>query len=306
MAIHQMAYENSIYSITIQDDVHESNPNPSRNCVVRRHEATLSAKLQIRNGLYVANPAHTMNTASLCCLLTLLLAMPAAAAEGDGISWSIISYVWASDTKVDLKADGTPIGGDTVSFNDLIDITDTSFQIFVEGGRSDGNWSAFVDVTYIETSDKFSAGPVLIKTNSEQWYIDAAIAYWPNGEAGGFNLFGGMRFTSLDDRFKFSLPALGMPLGTLKNDRSFTDLLLGARYRFDFNESWALHTRADYAFGDSEGILQVEALVRYAIGKNRKYAVLIGYRYKEAEFEDGGLEEDFEFKGPIAGFNFRF
>lgn len=248
-----------------------------------------------------------MNTASFCCLLTLLLAIPAAAAaEGDGISWSIISYVWASDTKVDLKADGTPIGGGTVSFNDLIDITDTSFQIFVEGSRSDGNWSAFVDLTYLETSDKFSAGPVLIKTNSEQWYIDAAIAYWPNGEAGGFNLFGGMRFTSLDDRFKFSVPAVGVPLGSLKNDRSFTDLLLGGRYRFDFNESWALHTRADYAFGDSEGILQVEALVRYAIGKNRKYAVLIGYRYKEAEFEDGGLEEDFEFKGPIAGFNFRF
>ena len=56
-------------------------------------------------GLYVANPAHTMNTTSLCCLLTLLLAIPAAAAEGDGISWSIISYVWAIDTKVDLKAD---------------------------------------------------------------------------------------------------------------------------------------------------------------------------------------------------------
>ncbi len=242
---------------------------------------------------------------AICCLLTLLLAVPATADNGS-INWSVISYVWASDTKVDLKADGTPIGGATVSFSDLLDITDTSFQIVVEGGRSDGNWSAFVDLTYLETSDKESVGPVLIKTDSEQWFIDAAVSYWPYGEAGGLSLFGGVRYTSLDDRYKFSLPAIGAPLGSLKNDRSFTDLLLGTRYRFDFNESWALITRGGYAFGDSEGILQLQAFVRYAVGKDRQHGVLIGYRYKDAEFEAGSLEEDFEFKGPVAGFNFRF
>ncbi len=135
---------------------------------------------------------------------------------------------------------------------------------------------------------------------------DAAIAYWPAGQAVGLNLFGGVRYTSLDDRFKFSIPAIGVPLGTLKNDRSFTDLLLGGRYRFDFNEFWALQTRADYAFGDSDGIFQVQAFVRYAVGKDRQNGVLFGYRYKEAEFEAGGLEEDYEYKGPVAGFNFRF
>jgi len=248
-----------------------------------------------------------MNTTSLCCLLIALVsAVPAIAENGGGISWSITPYIWASETKFDLKADGTPIDSDTVSFNDLVDVTDASFQIVVEGGRSAGNWSAFVDLTYLETSDKISTGPVQIKTESEQLYVDVAIAYWPGGEAGGLNLFGGVRYTSLDDRFNFSIPAIGVPLGTLKNDRSFTDLLLGGRYRFDFNEFWALQTRADYAFGDSDGIFQVQAFVRYAVGKDRQHGVLFGYRYKEAEFEDGGLEEDYEFKGPVAGFNFRF
>ena len=32
---------------------------------------------------------------------------------------------------------------------------------------------------------------------------------------------------------------------------------------------------------------------------------MLGYRYKESEFEDGGLEEDYEYKGPVIGFNFR-
>ncbi len=34
--------------------------------------------------------------------------------------------------------------------------------------------------------------------------------------------------------------------------------------------------------------------------------ILFGYRYKEAEFEEGGLEEDYEYKGPLAAFSFRF
>ena len=92
----------------------------------------------------------------------------------------------------------------------------------------------------------------------------------------------------------------------MRNDRSFTDLLLGGRYRVDFDDHWSLLTRADYAFGDSEGILQLQAFVRYAVGKDRQNGVLLGYRYKDAEFEGGSLEEDFEFKGPVAGFNFRF
>ncbi len=232
------------------------------------------------------------------------IAVPAAADAN--MNWSITPYIWAVETKVDLKADGTPIGGAAVSFSDLLDITDASFQIVVEGGRSDGNWSAFVDLTYLETSDKESAGPLLIKTESEQWFIDAAVSYWPHGEADGLSLFGGVRYTSLDDRYKFSLPAIGAPLGSLKNDRSFTDLLLGTRYRVDFNESWALTTRADYAFGDSEGIFQVQALARYAVGRNRQNGILFGYRYKDAEYEAGIITEDYQFSGPIVGFNFRF
>lgn len=263
--------------------------------------------MNLKESPKAANSLHftTVDTTAILWLLTLFLAVPATAAAA-GIGWSITPYIWATETKVDLKADGTPIGGDTVSFNDLLDITEASFQVIVEGSRSDGNWSAFIDLTFIDTSDKTSAGAVQIKTDSEQLYIDAAVAYWPNGIEGGLNLFGGVRYTSLDDRFKFSLPAPGVLLGTLKNDRSFTDLLLGGRYRFDFNESWALHTRADYAFGDSDGILQVEALVRYAVGKNRQHGILFGYRYKESELEDGGLEEDYSYRGPIAGFNFRF
>ena len=239
-------------------------------------------------------------------VLALAIAAPVAATEEGAINWSITPYLWATETTVDLTADGTPIGGGKVSVNDLLDTTDTSFQIFVEGGRSGGNWSAFIDLTFLDTSDSFAGPAVRIETDSEQRYIDAAIAYWPQGETGGLNLFGGIRYTSLEDEFEFILPGPGISLGTLENDRSYTDLLLGGRYRFDLNGRWSLLTRADYAFGDSDGIFQLQALFRYAVGRDKQNGILIGYRYKEAELEDGGIEEDYEYKGPLAAFNFRF
>ena len=67
-----------------------------------------------------------------------------------------------------------------------------------------------------------------------------------------------------------------------------------------------MFTKADYGFGDSEGIFQVQAVVRYAVGKRRQNGIMVGYRYKDSEFDDSGLEEDYDYKGPLLGFNFRF
>ncbi len=264
-----------------------------------------SKKVRIRNRW---KPPLIMKriSSALCGVLALAIAAPVAATGDGAINWSITPYLWATETTVDLTADGTPIGGGKVSFSDLADITDTSFQIVVEGGRSGGNWSAFIDLTFLDTSDSFAGPAVRIETDSEQRYIDAAIAYWPQGETGGLNLFGGIRYTSLDDEFEFILPGPGISLGTLENDRSYTDLLLGGRYRFDLNGRWSLLTRADYAFGDSDGIFQLQALFRYAVGRDRQNGILIGYKYKEAELEDGGIVEDYEYKGPLAAFNFTF
>ena len=146
-------------------------------------------------------------SAAAIAIIGVMMAVPVNAAERGKINWSITPYIWASDTSYDLTVDGTPVGGGTVTFNDLLDITDASFQIHVEAGRDQGNWSAFVDLTYLDTSDDFSfdamGTTVRIEIDSEQWFIDAAIAYWPQGEAGGLNFFGGLRYTDFDDTNDF-------------------------------------------------------------------------------------------------------
>jgi hypothetical protein len=212
---------------------------------------------------------------------------------------------------VDLTARGLPIGGGQVSFSDLIDSADTALQIVTEPGKEGTKWSGFVDLTYLKASETVTSDVpnnpdgLEIKSRSEQIYIDAALAYWPFGHEEGFNLYGGIRYTKLDDKFDFSL--LGSPIGTLDSSRGYTDALLGLRYFITFSPVWALATRADYGFGDSEGIVMCEALLRYAVGRSRQHGVLAGYRYKKAEFQERDIiREEFRYNGPVVAFEFRF
>jgi len=88
---------------------------------------------------------------AIYAVLALAIAAPVATTEEGAINWSITPYMWATETTFDLTADSTPIGGGKISFSDLVDTTDTSFQIHVEGGRSGDKWSAFIDLTFLKT-----------------------------------------------------------------------------------------------------------------------------------------------------------
>jgi hypothetical protein len=64
------------------------------------------------------------------------LALGAERAESqEPIQWSVTPYIWASDTKVDLTLRDQGLGGDQISFKDLLDVLDSAFMINVEGGR---------------------------------------------------------------------------------------------------------------------------------------------------------------------------
>jgi len=233
------------------------------------------------------------------------------------MAWSITPYMWATDTTYKLKSDGESIGSGEVDFGDLMDTLDASFQVVVEAGLTESRWTAFVDLTYLSTSDDqaFSLGnigTVRLDTDSEQLYVDAAIAFWPWREVSGFNVYGGIRYTDLDDRTTVDLvDPVTVRLGNIRSDRDFTDALVGMRDyfnlgRFGLSENLALHIRADYGFGDSEGILMAQAALRWAVGKERRHGLMAGYRYKEAEFKSDSVKEEYEYKGPVIGFNCRF
>ena len=188
---------------------------------------------------------------SLFALAILLLSFgiisAAAAQDSDKLVWSVTPYLWASGTSLDISVQDSGIGGGTeIPFDDLLDVLDAAFQIHVEAGN--GNWSGFGDLTYIETSDTVNRPLLVIDSSNKQTVLDAVIAYWPNGVGSQLNVFGGLRYSGFDDRYRFSLGT--DPLVEQRSTKDYYDALLGLRYRFDLSERWALLTRGDVSFGD--------------------------------------------------------
>ena len=238
----------------------------------------------------------------LLWLSLVFLATPAWALQTDALQWSITPYIWASNTKVDLSYGGSELGGDKITFGDLLDTLDSAFMLNVEVGK--GHWSYFGDLTYLETSETEQRTLFTVDTASEHRVLDAGVAYWPGGAGSNLSLIGGARYTDFDDRYTFRLG--NEPVATARNSKDYLDALLGIRYRFDFGERWGLLTHADYSFGDSEGTYMLQAIFSYIVGQRRQNRIIFGYQYKQAEFEDGDLTLDFSYRGPMAGFSFRF
>lgn len=242
-------------------------------------------------------------TALSLAMIWLFLAGNVFAQSSDKVYWSITPYFWASDTKVDISLKGTSVAGVDIAFKDVLDKLDGAFQGHFEGGK--GNWSAFTDVTFMSTSDSVQRTVLRIDTKSKPSIVDAVVAYWPGGVGSALNFFAGVRNTGFDDRYRFYGPNDAL-LGERKNDKDYTDALLGLRYRIDLSQRWAILTRGDLSFGDSEGTWQLQGLLAYTVGQRQLNRLVFGYQYKEAEFKDGDLKTSFTYSGPMAGFNFRF
>lgn len=254
-------------------------------------------------------PVNQPGSRKLASIIILILgfsgvATTASAQQTSGPTWSVTPYLWGSHTKVDLTFRDANIGAGEISFSDLLDILDAAFMVQIEGGK--GNWSAFGDLTYLKTSDTNERDLFTIDSKSEQTFLDAAIAYWPAGFGSQFSIFGGVRYTKLDDRFSYSGNIGEVVEGQLKSTKDYYDGLVGLRYRFDFSDRWQLLTHGDYGFGDSEGVFLLRANFAYTVGKRQQNRVLFGYQYKDAEFKDSDLTMAFTNHGPMLGFDFRF
>ena len=238
-------------------------------------------------------------------LAALLLGPGSVAAQSANASgWSITPYLWAPKTSIDLTLRGTDIGSGNISFDELLDTIEAAFMVHVEGGS--GQWSAFGDLTYLDTTDTDQREVFTIDTDSTQTYLDAAVAYWPGGVGSAFNIYGGLRYSGFDDEYTFRLGADNTVVGSQASSTAYYDALLGLRYTFELTPRWSLLLRTDASFGDSEGTYLVRANFGYTVGKRQQNTILFGYQYKQAEFRDADLTTDYSFNGPLAGFSFRF
>lgn len=98
----------------------------------------------------------------------------------------------------------------------------------------------------------------------------------------------------------------GNPAVRISQEDSYTDALIGARYRFKFSDKWSLKLRADASTGDTEYTWTVEGLFGYRIRNNKDKQLLFGYRHREVEIDEDGLEQEIEMSGPVFAARFDF
>lgn len=238
--------------------------------------------------------------------LLIAIAVPSSAAAADESRWSksVAFYLWLADTDLDAKIDGESVGGGTIKFKDLVDKTEFGYAILAEAGPSNGQWSLFTDVGYFDLEDRISFGEAKVDADVDAVVLDLAGVYSPTSFGGNFGVYAGVRYLSIDTKIKIAVTG-GDPV-KFSDDVSYTDGLLGLRYRTDLSDKWSLKFRGDVSTGDTEYSFQIEGLIGYRFGKTDDKQLLFGYRYRKTKIEEGPLTQEIVTAGPIAALRFDF
>jgi hypothetical protein len=224
----------------------------------------------------------------------------ASAADWD---WSATPYIWAPSISTDLLNEAPPVEGESASdFGDIVDKIDMGFLGHLEGQGDD--FGAFADVIYLSLGDQKDFERLSTDSSLDTTVFELA-AVWSPGEQRnkGFEVIGGLRHIIID--FSVDLDPVNSELSNAKVqlDQSYSDLMVGGRYTGDFTEKWGYSLRADGSWGDTEGTMNLSALVDY---KTKSGAWLFGYRYMTVELGDADTNIDLTLSGPVVGYAFKW
>lgn len=242
---------------------------------------------------------HVTKVAAALLLVAPLA--PAAAQESTGWDWQLTPYFWAPSISTDLREDAPPVGSDT-EFADIIDKIDGAFL-----GRAEGqgdSFGAFADLLFLSLSD--DKQHTRSSTSSD---LDATVyemaAVWSPGQTRyrGIEVFGGLRYMDVDLKVGIDPIDPAFLSRSFEADRSYSDFMLGLRYRDDFSEKWGYSLRADGSWGDTEGSYNAIATLYRQTG-NGEWS--FGYRYFDTELRAFNSTVTLTLNGPVVGYTFRF
>jgi hypothetical protein len=230
--------------------------------------------------------------------LALAMAAGPARADSSGMEWLGVVYLWASDIEVDVR-DRTL----DISFSDTIESLEMGFQGHVEAQGED--FGGFVDVIFMGVGAQDVRQGIRVNTDLDLTAMDLALVWSPDDDAfSGVEVFGGLRYIDTDFNLVIDPQPPGPPVVQTGLDKSYYDVLLGARYAAEINDHWRLVFSADLSGGDTEGTWSVAGYGVYRTGPHRFYA---GYRHLEVDLEGAAGESLTEtFTGPAVAYGYRF
>jgi len=147
-------------------------------------------------------------------------------------------------------------------------------------------------------------GGVSAEADFDEFVLEADVGLRINPQ---FEAFVGARFWSLDAQLEVTGPGPGQEG---QGDQTWVDPLVGARYIQPIGDAWRFVLRGDVGgFGvGSEFSWQGIARVDWQCSEN--FALNVGYRYVDVDYEDGSGTDEFRYdvatSGPMVGLTFGF
>lgn len=243
-------------------------------------------------------------------MLALLLLPPAGMAQ-DRVEWLVAPYGWLPDIGLKQTGGDPGDGGEGISGSDLLDKTDAVGMIRVEAARN--RWGLMLDYISLDLSDSRliqTPGPLVpdirVRAEVDLTVLELGAVYRPSGEERGIQYLFGYR--GIDSEKTLLVTPEGDTTQRLDGDEGLADIFLGARYIHRFNKYIDATIRGDYSFGESEGVVNLQASVGFRFLRN--VAVQGGYRHAVLEYEEkeegATITTEIELSGPFLGLVFRF
>jgi hypothetical protein len=234
-------------------------------------------------------------TAAIGALAPALL-LSAAPARADDYDWFAAAYLWAADISVDSK--DVSVGAD---FNDILDKLEMAFQTHVEvqGDEIGG----FLDFTFMGLGDNKSGPFGDAHADLDMTLMDLGLVWSPGSERfTGFEAYGGLRYLDTDFHLVID-PAAPVPTFDTRVRDTYTDLLVGARYRYPLNDHWRLTFSGDVSGGDTDGTWSAAVLAGYIRGPHH---FIFGYRHMDVEVKANGSTATETLTGPVLAYGVSF
>lgn len=247
--------------------------------------------------------------------LTCLLLGGSARAETPEWRWNITPYVWATNLGVDVSLLDHQVVDETIEIDELVKDVDLTAQIHAEGQRGENGLMFDLFDVRMSPDDQTltlpdpAATEAFLSSEVSLTIFDAAGIYDPNGDQKGFSLVYGTRVlrqtADIEARY---VPAGGTPFDTTYDvSDTFVDALVGVRYVVRIAPHWSTQLRADASTGGTDFTWSAGSAISYSFGKADRYAVSLGYRRMDIDFDTGDtVDAEMSLSGMLAGFRFSF
>ena len=240
-------------------------------------------------------------TPGIAALSLINFSQSAHAAESERWDWMVAPYLWVPTIGTDVRAETPPDDSET-EFADIIDKIDGAFLLRLEGQGD--HFGVFADLIFLGVADDSDRPLSHTASDLDTWLIEAAGVWSPGDDRyRGLGLFAGLRYVDVDLTVEVDPVNPLFDTGTVATDKSYSDLMVGARYTLAFAERWGLTLRGDGSFGDTEGSWSASAIAQYRTGNGGWF---FGYRHLSVEVETGDSTTEITMSGPAIGYGFSF